>query len=66
LTLVGNEVTTKKMFIWMGHPTYMGETRNYFKMLLNIPNRKRSGERQKQMGYNMKFMLGKFVLRMIN
>lgn len=33
----------------MGHPTYMGETRNYLKMLFNSPNRERSGERQKQM-----------------
>jgi len=43
----------------------MGETMNYFKMLVNSPNRKRSGERQNQMGDYMKFMLGNFVLRMI-
>jgi hypothetical protein len=50
----------------MGHPTYMGKTRNYLKMQVNSPNRKISGERQKQMGDYMKFTLGKFVLRMIN
>lgn len=66
MTLVGNKVTRRKMFRWMGHPTYMGETRNYLKMLVNSPNRKRSVERQKQMGDYMKFMLGKFILRMTN
>jgi len=34
-------------------------------MLVNSPNRKRSGERQKQLGDYMKFMLWKFDLRMI-
>jgi hypothetical protein len=39
----------------------MGETRNYLKMLVNSPKRKRSGERLKQLGDYMKFVLGKFV-----
>jgi len=56
LTLVGSVVTRQKMFRWMGHPTYIGKTRNYLKMLVNSPNRKISGERQKQLGYYMKFV----------